>query len=82
MTKQQDEYIYEVNITIKFVLYDDNNHILATTEAETYRSTTSSKFISLSERNHILDGLTLESLRDVSDKSTELIKSFMSEYIL
>ena len=41
------EYLYKINILINFVLYDDNDYILATTKVEVNRSTTSSKFISI-----------------------------------
>ena len=47
-----------------------------------FRSTTSGKFISLNERDRILDNLTLDALRDLSNKSVELLKMHMSEYIL
>jgi len=76
------EYLYKINILINFVLYDDNNYVLATTNVEVNRSTTSSKFISINEKNHILDSLTLVALRDVSTKSVEFLKIHMSEYML
>ena len=65
-----------------FLLYNDSDNILATTKVEVFRSTTSGKFISLNERNRILDNITLDSLRDLSIKSDELLKIHMSEYIL
>ena len=46
-------------------LYDDSNQILATVNAEAFRSTTSSAFISLNERSYILDELTLKTLEDL-----------------
>ena len=78
----KNEYLYEINILINFILYDDTDFILATTKVKVNRTTTSSKFISINEKNHILDSLTLESLRDVTTKSIELLKIHMSEYML
>ena len=80
--KKQIEYLYELNLVVMFLLYNDSDNILATTKVEVFRSTTSGKFISLNERNWILDNLTLDSLRDLSIKSAELLKIHMSEYIL
>jgi len=82
VNKKQSEYIYKINIVIDFVLYNDDNQIVSTSKTEVNRSTTSSKFISLNERNRILDNLTLESLKDLSKKSVELLKIHMSEYVL
>ena len=76
------EYYYEINILMNFILYDDNDSILATTNVIVKRSTTSSMFISINERNHILDSLTLEAIRDLTTKSTELLKIHMFEYML
>ena len=80
--KKQNEYLYEIIFEILYFLYNDSNQILATTKAEVFRSTTSSQFISLNERNLILDNITLEALRDLSNKSVELLKVHMSEYVL
>ena len=80
--KKQNEYFYESNFIVFFTLYNDSNQILATTKTEVLRSTTSSKFISLNERDNILDNLTINSLKDLSDKSVELLKIHMSAYIL
>ena len=80
--KNQSDYLYELNFKILFLLYDDSDQILATTKVEVSRSTTSSQFISLNESTRILDNLILDSLRDLSNKSIELIKLHMSKYIL
>ena len=80
--KKQIEYLYELNLVVMFLLYNDSDNILATTKVEVFRSTTSGKFISLNERNRILDNLILDSLRDLSNKSIELLKLHMSEYML
>ena len=77
-----EEYIYKIRILLDFILYNDNNSILATTTVEVNRSTTSAKFISINERNQTLDSLTLEALKDVTKKSIELLKIHMSEYVL
>ena len=80
--QEKTEFFYEIHFLIEFELYDDNNFTLATINAETERSTTSSKFISLSEKERILDTLILEALTDISLKSDELLKTHMSEYLL
>ena len=67
---------------IEFEIFDDNNFMFASINAETERSTTSSKFISLSEKERILDTLILEALIDITLKSDELLKTHMSEYLL
>ena len=82
ISKEKKEYIYELNFKVIFLLYNDSDQVLAITEAEVYRSTTSSLFISLNERNRILDNLTLNALKDLSNKSAELLKLHMSEYTL
>ena len=82
ISKEKKEYIYELNFKVLFHLYNDSDQVLAITEAEVYRSTTSSLFISLNERNRILDNLTLNALKDLSNKSVELLKIHMSEYTL
>ena len=82
ITKKQNEYLYELNFEVLFLLYNDNDQLLATTKVEVFRSTTSGKFISLNERDRILDNLTLDALRDLSNKSVELLKIHMKEYIL
>ena len=80
--KTQNEYFYELNFEVFFILYNDSNQIIATTKTEVLHSTTSGKFISLNERDRILDDLTLDSLRDLSNKSVEVLKVHMSEYML
>ena len=82
ISKEKKEYIYELNFKVLFLLYNDSDQVLALTEVEVYRSTTSSLFISLNERNRILDNLTLNALKDLSNKSVELLKMHMSEYTL
>ena len=82
ISKDKKEYIYELNFKVLFLLYNDSNQVLAFTETEIYRSTTSGLFISLNERNRILDNLTLSALKDLSNKSVELLKMHMSEYTL
>ena len=80
--QKKTEFFYEIYFLIEFELYDDNNFMLATINAETERTTTSSKFISLSEKERILDTLILDALIDISLKSDELLKTHMSEYLL
>ena len=80
--QEKTEFFYEIHFLIEFELYDDNNFMLATINAETKRTTTSSKFISLNEKERILDTLILDALIDISLKSDELLKTYMSEYLL
>ena len=82
IVKKQNEYLYELNLEVFFILYNDSSQILATTKTEVLHSTTSSKFISLNEREQILDNLTKDALKELSNKSVELLKLHMSEYIL
>jgi len=82
VVKKQNEYFYEINFLVSFVLYDDTDQVLSTVNTNVTRSTTSSKFISLNERDYILDNITLNSLKDLSKKSVELSKKHMFEYIL
>ena len=80
--KKQDEYLYELNLLVVFNFFNDDSRLLATSKAEILRSTTSSRFISLNKRDNILDILTFETLKDLSDKSSELLQIHMSEFIL
>jgi len=80
--QEKTEFFYEIHFLIEFELFDDNNFMLATINAETERSTTSSKFVSLNEKERVLDTLILEALIDISLKSDELLKTHMSEYLL
>ena len=79
---EKNEFLYEIHFLLKFLLHDDYDQILATTEIEAKRSTTSSKFISLYEKEMIIDTLILDALIDVSLKSEELLKKHMFEYML
>ena len=80
--EENTEFFYEMNYKLEFLLYDDNDLILATTIVEAKRSTTSGKFISLSEKEKIIDTLILDALIDVSLESKELLKKYMFEFIL
>ena len=80
--KDQQEYKYEIKILLQFILYNESNEVLATTNAKTLRSITSSQFISINERDNILDKLTLEAVKDVSEVSGKFIKKYMSDYLL
>ncbi len=75
-------YKYQLFYLVEFNLYDNSDYLLATTIVESNRSTTSGKFISISESERILDDLILESLRDLSNESLELIKNYMKDYVL
>lgn len=75
-------YYYELNYQINFILFDDNDEILATTQVLSKHSTTSSKFISLNEKEKILNSLIFNGLLDLSNKTSDLLKTHMQEYIL
>ena len=71
-----------MNYILEFLLYDDNELIIATTIVKAKRTTTSSKYISLSEKEKIVDTLILDALIDVSLKSEELLKKYMFEFMI
>ena len=79
---EKSEYFYEIHFVIEFVLIDDNDLILAIVKAESTNSTTSSKYISINEKERIIDELILNSLEDISNKSEELFKKHMIEFML
>jgi len=79
---EKSEYFYEIHFVIEFVLIGDNDLILAIVKAESTNSTTSSKYISINEKERIIDGLILISLEDISNKSEELFKKHMIEFML
>ena len=80
--EEKTEFFYEMRYMLEFVLYDDNDLILATTIVEAKHSTTSGKFISLNEKEKIINTLILDTLIDVSLKSKELLKEYMFEFML
>jgi phosphotransferase system IIB component len=82
IVRKKNEYHYTIEMIVDYDLYSDDDQILATTKVKVNRSTTSSNFLSLNERNQILDNLVLESLLDLSNKSVELLKIHMSEFVL
>jgi len=75
-------FLFEINYLADYILYDDSNVILSSTSVETKRSVTSGKFISLMESDRIIDSLILDALNDFAKKTEELIKIYMSEYVL
>ena len=64
---------------IEFILYDDSDLVLATTEAEVNRTTTSNKFISLDQKEQIINTLILDALIDISLKTGELLNNLINE---
>ena len=84
-TKNFDEknnYKYELFYLIEFNLYDDANNIVASTLVETTRSTTSGAYISLQKREKIINDLVYLTLLDLSLESLQLLKKYMSDFIL
>jgi len=79
---EKTEFYYEMKFKVEYILYDDNDFILSTTEANTKRSTTSSKYLSLYEKEKVANELILESLEDISLKSFEMLKLHMAKFLL
>lgn len=75
-------FLYEVNYLVEFVIYDDSNFKLASTIVEANRTTTSGKYISLIETERIIEDMIYKCLKDFSNKTKELIKDHMKQYIL
>ena len=73
---------YEIIYLVEYILYDDGNNILAKTLVESKNSVTSGKFISLFEAEKIIDNLILDSLKDFTKKSNELLKTHMYQFLL
>ena len=80
--EEQSIFLFELNFLVQYTLFDDSDFILAKTIVEANRTTTSGKFISIMESNLIIDNLILESLRDFSSKSDELIQVYMRNFVL
>ena len=80
--KEKTIFLYEISFIVDYVLYDDNNLVLAKAKVESFRSTTSGKFISLLQSETIIDSLILNCLSDFSVKSQELINKHMFNYVL
>jgi len=80
--KEKTIFLYEVNYLVEFVIYDDSNFKLASTIVEANRTTTSGKYISLIETERIIDDMIYKCLKDFSNKTKELIKDHMNQYIL
>ena len=82
--KFQEKTIYEynINLAVEFLLYDDSEKLLATTIAESSRSTTSAKYISINEEERIVDGLILDALIDLTKKIDEMINKHMYQFML
>ena len=80
--KEKNIFFYEINFIADYILYDDNNLVLAKVKVESFRSTTSGKFISLIQSEAIIDRLILDCLIDFSNKSQELINKHMFNYVL
>ena len=75
-------YFYEISYLVEFILYDDNNIILANSIVESKRSTTSSKNISLNDLDLIINNLIYKCLMDFTNKAEELILKHFEDYIL
>ena len=79
---EQSIFLFELNFLVEYILLDDSDFTIAKTIVEANRTTTSGKFISIMELNSIIDNLILESLRDFSNKSEELMQIYMRNFVL
>tara|TARA_B110000263_G_scaffold10467_1_gene8936 strand:+ start:527 stop:1102 length:576 start_codon:yes stop_codon:yes gene_type:complete len=79
---EQSIFLFELNFLVEYILLDDSEFLIAKTTVEANRTTTSGKFISIMELNSIIDNLILESLKDFSNKSEELIQIYMRNFVL
>ena len=79
---EQSVFLFDLIFLVEYILLDDSDFILAKTIVEANRTTTSGKFISIMESNLIIDNLILESLRDFSFKTEELIQIYMRNFVL
>jgi len=80
--EEKEIYKYEIFYLVEYNLYDNTNYLIASTNVESFRSTTSGRFISILESERIIDDLILNSLKDISNESKILINQYMSDYIL
>jgi hypothetical protein len=80
--EEKSFFLFELNFLVQYILFDDSDFVLAKTIVEANRTTTTGKYISINESNLIIDNLILESLRDFSSKSDELMHIYMKNFIL
>ena len=80
--EEQSVFLFELNFLVQYILFDDSDFVLAKTIVEANRTTITGKYISINESNLIIDNLILESLRDFSSKSDELMHIYMRNFIL
>ena len=79
--EDKEIFQYEVFLLVEYELYSDSDYLIANTTVETTRSTTSRKFISLNENELIINDLLNNSLKDFTNESKMLIKTYMNEYL-
>jgi hypothetical protein len=79
---EKNNYIYELYYLLEFSLFDDSGNLIASTLAETSRSTTSGMYISIQEKENIIDDLIYNSLVDISIETKKLLTNYMANYIL
>ena len=80
--KEKNIFLYELSFIVEFILYDDSNMILANSIVEAKRSTTSGKYISIQQSSLIIDDLIHDCILDFANKSKELIKLHLNNFVI
>ena len=85
ITKKFEEkniFKYELFYLVEYNLLSNSDYLIATTIVESKRTTTSGRHISIIEKEKIIDKLIWESLQNISNQSKDLVKQYMTDYIL
>ena len=80
--KEKEIFLFEITYLVEFILYDNNNLILASVIVEANRSITSGKYISILESEKIIEHLIFNCLKDFSIKAQDLINIHLKDYII
>ena len=80
--QEKNIFKYELFYLVEYNLLTDTNYLIASTIVESKQTTTSGKHISILEKEKITDKLIWNSLQNLSNKSENLIKKYMTDYIL
>ena len=80
--QEKNIFKYELFYLVEYNLLTDTNYLIASTIVESKQTTTSGRHISILEKEKITDKLIWNSLQNLSNKSENLIKQYMADYIL